>query len=437
MLNAICYFFSFLVEAVILWQYSSTLFIPKQNTGIRFLVLCSLYSVLFSASLLEIKWLNTSLYFFLNFIFFITQYNIKFFLATFHSTILTSLMGMCELVVYSIIKYFAPSFLIDKTSFLELMIFAIFNKLIFFTITCFISYFFKEKQKCNRQHDHSIFLLIFIPITSIFVMFTFMNIGEYMPLPPFLSWMIFFSSILLLTNNLLIFGINQYNQKKNIEFTEMQLLLQKETTVVEYYEMLRIQNENQRILIHDIKRHLQSIDILNHNNESEKIRLYIKNLLLSSSLKEYSKHCEHSLLNSILCQYMQKCTSKSISLHIDIRKDSIDFISDNDLTSLFCNLLDNAVEAASHISDSYIELNTVRREKTPFIVITLINSCPKNPFSNAAGSLTTSKSDKNIHGFGIKSIRKIIHKYYGNMQMYYNDNTLTFHTIITLKKSNL
>lgn len=33
----------------------------------------------------------------------------------------------------------------------------------------------------------------------------------------------------------------------------MQLLLQKESDSVEYYEMLLSQNENQRILIHDIK----------------------------------------------------------------------------------------------------------------------------------------------------------------------------------------
>ena len=58
--------------------------------------------------------------------------------------------------------------------------------------------------------------------------------------------------------NLLVFGINQYNRKKNREYTEMQLLLQKETDFTEYYKMLLSQSENQAILIHDIKKHLQS-----------------------------------------------------------------------------------------------------------------------------------------------------------------------------------
>lgn len=29
MTTTICYFFSFLVEAVVLWQYASTLFVPR------------------------------------------------------------------------------------------------------------------------------------------------------------------------------------------------------------------------------------------------------------------------------------------------------------------------------------------------------------------------------------------------------------------------
>ena len=77
-----------------------------------------------------------------------------------------------------------------------------------------------------------------------------------------LIWMITFGAISLLVSSLLVFGISQYNQRKNEEFTEMQLLVQKESDKAEYYKMLQMQYENQRILIHDIKKHLQSIDLL-------------------------------------------------------------------------------------------------------------------------------------------------------------------------------
>ena len=241
-------------------------------------------------------------------------------------------------------------------------------------------------------------------------------------------------AIFLLAANLLMFGINQYNQKKNTEFTEMQLLLQQESDSAEYYEMLRLQNENQRILIHDIKKHLQSIDMLNDQKEHDKIGVYIRQLILSSDLKESSRLCDHEMLNSILCRYMQQCTDCHITFHVDIRRGTTDFIADNDLTSLFCNLLDNAIAAASTMPDSFIEINTSKREKTSFIIITVINSCRKNPFLSKNKLLSTDKSDKSRHGFGLKSIRKTVNKYHGDMKMYYNDDTLTFHTIITLKQ---
>lgn len=66
-------------------------------------------------------------------------------------------------------------------------------------------------------------------------------------------------------------------------------------------------------------------------------------------------------------------------------------------------------------------------------MITVINSCKKDPFADKNGTLITSKFDKRRHGFGIKSIHKAVKKYCGDINMYYNDDTLTFHTIITLK----
>jgi signal transduction histidine kinase len=436
MKNAICYFFSFLVEAIILWQYSSNLFSGKRKSGIKLIVLSGLYFMLFFVSLYESIWLNGTLYFLFNFIFLVTQYDLNWYTALFHSSILTAVMSMSELMVYGIIKRFAPHFLDNGREFHHLLVFTVFNKLIFFTVILILIHFIK-KEKYSRQYDKSIFLLVFVPIASVLVMFTFINIGENTTLSPSLDWMIALSAVFLLAANLLMFGINQYHQKKNMEFTEMQLLLQQETDSAQYYEMLRLQNENQRILIHDIKKHLQSIEMLNEQKEHEKISAYIEQLVLSSDLKESSRLCDHEMLNSILCRYMQQCTDRHITFHADIRSGTTDFIADNDLTALFCNLLDNAMEAAGVVPDSFIEINTSKREKTSFVVITVINSCRKNPFLRKDRQLRTDKTDKNRHGFGLKSIRKAVNKYHGNMQMYYNDDTLTFHTIITLRQQVL
>ena len=435
--NAVCYFFAFLIEAVILWQYSSNLFTARRKPWIQFAMLFIFYFTMFAVSLLEYIWLNMALYLVMNFIFLLAQYDLKWYSALFHSAVLAAVMGMCELTVYSTIERFSPHFLAESRQFQNMILFIIFSKTIFFTIVYILIHLLKGQQTQNQHHDKSVLLLIFIPITSVFNMLTLVDISNTFLLPPLFKGMVTLCAFFLLISNLLIFGINQYNLKKSMEFTQMQLLLQKESSSIEYYEMLRLQNENQRILIHDIKKHLHSIDVLNQQKEHDKIDAYLHQLIRSSDLKESAQLCDHAMLNSILCRYMQQCTDNHIAFHADIRSGTTDFIADNDLTSLFCNLLDNAVKAAENIPESFIEISAGKKGKTPFTVLTVINSCRTNPFTTENGSPTISIPHNNKHGFGLKSIRKIVGKYNGNMQIYYNSDTRTFHAIIILKGLSL
>lgn len=378
------------------------------------------------------------LYFIANCTFLTTQFRIKWRTVLFHACILEATMAICELILYAIIKAIVPNFLDGTRDILYFALFAFFNKLIFFTVIYLLIHLLQGQKENETQNDKFFVLLVFIPISSVFIIIALITITENIPLSPIQNGLIMTGAILMLFSNLLVFGVNHYNQRKNKEFMEMQLLLQKESATAEYYEMLRLQNESQRILIHDIKGHLQSISLLNEQNEPEKINAYIRQLILSSDLKESARLCDHELLNSILHRYVQECDRKHITFHADVRSGTVDFIADNDLTSLFCNLLDNALEAASAAPDTdnaYIELNISRREYTPFVVISLINFCRTDPFSGQSSSLITRKMDKRRHGFGLKSIRLTVHKYGGDIQMYYNNDTMTFHTIITLKSS--
>ena len=426
-------FFSYIVESIIIWQYSSELFEPKRIRKIRLLALCGIYLILFCASLVKSTWLNISLYLIANFIFLYTQYHLKWYSALFHTTIITAIMGTSELIVYAVLKSFTPDFWNNSQNHSSKWLFLIFNKLAFFMIINILTHLLKKQRKNTDQTDKSVFLLLFIPISSIFVVMIFATIGETLTLPPSIDLAVSMGCALLLVANLLVFGINQYNQKQSQEFTEMQLHLQKEADSAEYHKMLLSQNENQRILIHDIKNHLQSIEMLNDEGEPEKVHGYIEHLLQSSDLKETSRLCDHELLNSILCRYNRQCNEEHIDFHTDIHKGTVDFLAENDLTSLFCNLLDNAVEAACNIPDSFIELTANKKERTPFMVITVTNSCRINPFSGQDDTLISRKPDKYKHGLGIKSIRKIVSKYDGDSQMYYQEETHTFHTIIALK----
>ena len=429
----ICYFFSFLIEGIVFWNYVSILFVPKYSTKIRFVYLSLGFFILFLFSLHNIFLLNCILYITVCFLYLTLFYQTKWYYALFHSTLFEVLTAVCELPAYSILSTFLTSANLRAADFHLKLLFAVISKTLFFAVMSALLLWLKKRQKPFLQYDKSVFFTILIPFIAQIIVLILFAVCDSPSMTATQNRLITINAFLLLIVNLLIFGLNQYNQKKHLEFTEMQIQLQKEHDSAEYYKMLIAQNENQRILIHDMKKHLQSIALLNEDNQNEKIRAYINQLMQSSDLLEFSKICDHKILNNILCRYKKVCNDLHIAFHADIRSNTTTFLSDSDVTSLFCNMLDNAVEASNHIKDSYIEITAAQRKHTPFVIITIINSCAGNPFS-PNGELVSSKQNPQAHGFGIKSMEKIIHNYNGNIQMYYDEETSTFHTIIMLKK---
>lgn len=162
--KTICCFFSFLTEAIILWQYTSGLFAAKHSAKRKFIILCGPYAVLFAASFFESKLMNIVLYFIFNFIFLVTQYCLNTYSAFFHSSILASVMILCEVMVYYIIRRFSPHFFEKGESFHFLAIFAIFSKLMFFTVIYIILHFLKAKQKQDMPVNASTGILHSMPI---------------------------------------------------------------------------------------------------------------------------------------------------------------------------------------------------------------------------------------------------------------------------------
>ena len=424
--------FSFFTEAVILWQYTSNLFTSSYGSKIRLALLSALYTILFLLSLLKQTGLNVVSFFVFNTVFLYVLFKLKLLLALFHSAIVTAIMGISEIAVLGIISRFFPHFLLETDA--GLVFYTVFSKIFFFAVIYLLIHLFKGKKLNQEQYGHSEILLMLIPVSSIFIIFTLLSIGETSAFAPPIDFLVTICAVFLLMVNLLVFGINQYNQKKSQEYADLQLLLQKESDSVEYYEMMLAQNENQSILIHDIKKHLQSIKLLNEKHDSDKINAYIQQLMESSDLRETTNICDNEMLNAILCRYQRQCNDKHIHFHTDIRSGTVQYIYQHDLTSLFCNLLENAMESAENIPDSFIELTVQKKGNSPFVIIILINSCQNTPVYNQEGVPVSHKSDNGRHGFGIKSIKKVVKQYHGNLQMYYDNDLGTFHTIITLKQ---
>lgn len=106
-----------------------------------------------------------------------------------------------------------------------------------------------------------------------------------------------FFKVFILLINILIFGLFEHIKQKNSEIAELTLQNQRDADSVEYYKALVSQDEKQKVLIHDIKKHLNAIASLNEQHDSEKIAAYLTHVLGSSELK-HSVRVEVSVLIS-------------------------------------------------------------------------------------------------------------------------------------------
>ena len=101
----ICYIVIYLVEAFIIKQYCSTLFVSRHAASIEWSTVLLLYGFLFAVSFVENPILNTVAFLFINFIFMFFSYEIKGTTALFHSVIAT--ISIC--LFHTIITLKKPS----------------------------------------------------------------------------------------------------------------------------------------------------------------------------------------------------------------------------------------------------------------------------------------------------------------------------------------
>lgn len=428
-MKTLCFFLIYISEAIILSLYCYKLFTKKISSIAITMLYSSTYSILFMISFINNPYINLCAFTVVNFICISVGYKGKLLNTLFHVFITTVAMLATEVFALSIFTNISNSLFYNKSiNNTSLLLASVLSKLLYFFVLYGITHLFQKGKTIPLPNYKEIILLSLVPILSIGILVTCFTVSIIYPqLPHQISLILLICSFFIVLLNLIIFWIYEYIGSKNKQFLLLQLQLQKESDNTAYYKKLIEQDENQKILIHDIKKHLQSIYLLNEANEPAKISSYLDNVLNSPALQTSLKICNHEFLNGILSRYKLDAERRNISVIFDIRNHSIDFMSDDNITILFCNLLDNAINASTDSVNAFIELSVTTKENTSFTTITLQNSCHSEPNSN--------KSHPSGHGFGLKSIEKAVELYNGSINYFYDKTSKTFHTVILLSNN--
>jgi len=95
----------------------------------------------------------------------------------------------------------------------------------------------------------------------------------------------------------------------------------------------------------------------------------------------------------------------------------IDFMSVMDICSIFGNPLDNAIESVREIKNPEMRLIKLVVVAQNDLLIIRFENYFENHLKYENGQLATTKHDRFSHGYGIKSIKSVVDKYEGNVNI--------------------
>ncbi|MGL5650793.1 MAG: sensor histidine kinase [Paraclostridium sp.] len=224
-----------------------------------------------------------------------------------------------------------------------------------------------------------------------------------------------FPYILGITNIILIFIVaNSIKSEK--EKVKLELVNEKLDMQYKYYLMVKESQEKMKRVYHDMNNHMENIRSL--KNSSEDVNEYINNIEDEVKNNKNIYNTGNALLDIILYEKSKDCIKNNIYFNVGIDFSKCEFIDMIDISSIFSNLIDNAIEACNKIDDNNIEKYiTIKGTFIKSYYVVRCENSKTNKVIIRNNKILTSKKDKFLHGIGLDSIKSSIKKYNGELKI--------------------
>lgn len=189
---------------------------------------------------------------------------------------------------------------------------------------------------------------------------------------------------------------------------EISLLTKQSELQLENYKDLDLKYNQSRRIIHDMKKHL----IVYRDLEENKAEDYRKTL--ENEIDEIFRgfQCTNTILSIITSQKYSQSEKNHINVNVRMEDLPLDFISDLDITAIFANLWDNAIEASEGLDEKSRHIDFIMRKVNEFVIINMENTCVDSmSIYDTKGKVVSSK--KNHMGLGLSIVEETVKKYNG------------------------
>lgn len=195
----------------------------------------------------------------------------------------------------------------------------------------------------------------------------------------------------------------------------------------ERFSAIKEATETINIKCHDLKYRVRALKSGNIDTDSATEDI-------EEAVDEYSVFAftGNSALDIVLTETNRACRKNNIRASYMADGKLISFMKDEDVYSLFYNLLDNAVEA---LLEAPTEKRTmglrVENRLGSLVSVTVYNFCGDKKLEFSGGLPKTTKEREDIHGFGLKSVKRICDKYKGTLDITIEDGFFTVNILFS------
>lgn len=243
--------------------------------------------------------------------------------------------------------------------------------------------------------------MVIVPIFSSILLFLYLFASDAFSNRYEYYWLLIYCILLLVINLYCLYF--WYDVAKNGELKHrLEMMQQQSELTLQYYEDLEDNYNRSRKIIHDIRNHLHVIE-QSSRMESNPYIEDVHAMLNSLGMKFYT---ENRMLNIVLNDKLKGLSQEQVDCNLG--GIGLEFISDLDITTIFANLLDNAVEAREAEKEFWIKIRGEQIQD--FTIIKILNP--------TSGSYREGKSSKPGHeGLGLQNVRQALEKYRGELEI--------------------
>lgn len=183
---------------------------------------------------------------------------------------------------------------------------------------------------------------------------------------------------------------------------------------------------------HDMK---NQIDVIRAEQDPALKAAYLDEL--DGSIQEFSaqRRTGSAVLDILLTAKGPQCSERGIQLTCVADGTLLGFISVIDITSIFGNALDNAIESASRVPETESRLIRVAVFAQNDLLMIRIENTFDGQLRVVDGQPRTIKADRAHHGYGLRNIRAAAEKYGGIVTFDASDSWFSLRVLVPLPTS--